>query len=798
MYISWNWLGRHVDLTGLDPRAVGAEFTLKVAELEGVHEVGAGLGDFRAVLIEAVEPITDKLTKVAARDGDRVLQIVCGAPNAREAVGRVAALAPAGTRLPDGKEIGEAEIRGVKSSGMLASEKELGISEEHGGILLLSPGTAHGVPLYEAAPIHDWVFEIDNKAITNRPDLWGHYGVAREVALLTGRALRPLDPRPAFGAEKRVSAAVLDPVLCPRYLCAAFTGVRIAPSPEWLRCLLRATGVRPISNVVDLTNFVMMDAGNPLHAFDARFVSGSRIIVRRADAGEVLRTLDGQDRACTAETLLICDADKPVALAGVMGGLNSEIKDDTTDVILESANFQSGNIRRTASRLGLRTESSARFEKSLDPMAAELAAREFAALLPELSPGAVAVGTLVDVCAPLPKPPAIALNPKAVAARLGVEVTVGEIRQVLKSLGFDVQDQSTGNLRVIVPSWRATKDVSLPEDLIEEVGRIRGYMNIPPRAPRVEVKPPLLRPEKAQERAVRQLLSFGCGMSEALSYAFTWRPTHERIGATLEGHLSMQNPISAEMDKLRRSIVPNLLTFAERNARFESAFALYEVGRVFEPVDGALPTQHRTVAAVIVHPESDGDAEARFRKVKGIVSSLLEKLHAPDVAFRRPGDPGFRAAWLHPTRSAEVTVAGTAVGTFGPLHPKAAQLLEIGGPVSLLELDLDDVLAAGEGKAKYEPLPRFPAMAFDVSFEVSADVTAAALEAAVRESAASPWLRSCEVFANYHLDGGRKSVSFHLVFRDDERSLADTEVRPRVDAVVAHVASTFGAKLRGG
>ncbi|HIA03520.1 MAG TPA: phenylalanine--tRNA ligase subunit beta, partial [Myxococcales bacterium] len=397
-----------------------------MAELDDIFQFGSGLDAMRAVRVKEVTRVegSDKLTQVTLQDGDNTTTVVCGAPNAMDAAGHIAVLAPPGAVFFDGIEIRVAEVRGVRSEGMLASERELGLSDEHSGIMLLGDDAHAGQSLLDAIPLSDWIFELDNKAITHRPDLWGHHGIAREIALLTGRPLRPLDPQVTYGSESRVTATVDDPERCPRYLCAYFTGVKVGPSPEWLKCLLRAAGVRPISNVVDLTNFVMMDTGNPLHAFDARFVAGSRIHVRPATDGEVIRTLDGQDRNCNNETLLICDAEKPIALAGIMGGENSEIRDDTAEIILEAANFQAGNIRRTSVRLGLRSDSSARFEKSLDPVTAEIAARHFTSLLLELVDGCRVVSPLVDEVAPFPEKTVISLDPKSVAARLGMEVPV--------------------------------------------------------------------------------------------------------------------------------------------------------------------------------------------------------------------------------------------------------------------------------------------------------------------------------------------------------------------------------------
>ncbi len=816
MRISWNWLSRHLDTAGLDPFAVGEQFTLKVAELDGVIRVGQGLDGIRTARVVSAESLagSDHLSRVVITDGTAEHVLVCGATNALRSVGKVVAWAPPGSTLPDGKRIGQAEIRGVMSSGMLASEKELGLSLDHAGILVLHDATPVGQALTAAIPeLADVVFEVDNKAITHRPDLWGHYGIAREVAILTGRTLKPLEPKPVFGSEPRVKVTVREPVLCPRYLAATFEGVTVEPSPEWLRTLVRTVGMRPINTVVDLTNFVMLDTANPVHAFDARFVRGGSLVVRRAADRERLVTLDGNERTCTDETLLICDGAGPVAIAGVMGGYDSEIKSDTTEVVLEAANFQARSVRRASARLGLRTEASARFEKALDPGFAHLAARHFTSLLLQVCPSARVSGALVDVKAPEAERTIIRLNPNAVSRRLGMEVQLGTTRTVLKQLGCDVQDSSSGELRVVVPTWRATKDVAIAEDLIEEIGRLHGYGNIPPKPSKVDIKAPALSLAKVQERTTRSWLALACGRHEVLSYAFVHRPTLEKLGCTTAGHLKMENTISAEWDHLRRSLVPNLLLFAERNARQCERFGLFELGRLFvppdEPGEGRLPSQDRWVGLMTVHAATEDDAELRFRALKGEVAGLIDRLGLPAPAFVRPGDLdggdgwlGHRRAWVHPQRSAAVVVGNAVVGYLTLLHPKAALALDVGRPMSVAELNLEALLQVGRVPRKYEPLPRFPAIQFDLSFEVAETVTAGAIAATVRAGIPSGLLREVEHFASFRLPGGgdgkgKKSVSFHLTFRAEDRSLTDAEVKALVDQAVERCTERHDAVLRG-
>ena len=483
MLISANWLSRHVDLEGVDFDELGKRFTLNVAELEDVHRVGAqAAACVVGHVLEAVHVEGTHLNLCQVDTGDASpRQIICGAPNI--AAGHYVPVVLPGQTLGE-LEVGERKVRGHLSQGMIASERELGLSDEHEGIMVLEGTPAPGTPLGELLAIEDVLFEIDNKSLTHRPDCWGHRGIAREVAALLGRPLKALEHAVTYTDARPISVTVEDPEACPRYLAVTIDGVTVAPSPFWIRVLLHRVGVRAINQVVDATNFVMLDLGNPLHAFDRREVKGDAIVVRRAGEGESFTTLDDAEHTLGPEDLLIGDAERGVALAGIMGGQNSEIRDDTTQVVLEAANFHPSIVRMTASRLGIRTDSSARFEKSLDPELALDASRAFCALLCELDSGARVTSALVDVKAPRPALPVITLPIDLVDRRLGIALGRETIVNYLERLGFGVSgDESV--LEVSVPSWRATKDISIAADLIEEVGRSFGYDNIPPAPPQV-------------------------------------------------------------------------------------------------------------------------------------------------------------------------------------------------------------------------------------------------------------------------------------------------------------------------
>jgi phenylalanyl-tRNA synthetase beta chain len=604
MKLSWRWLSQFVDTAGIDPVAFANRFTCTVAEIDGLHRVGPGLESVVVADIVAVapHPNADKLRLATVDIGNgQSVTVVCGAPNVR--VGLRVPFVPGGVTLPSGQSVRDGEVRGVHSPGMLASERDLGLSDDHAGLLELDGcDAATGTPIGPALGLDDVLYEVDNKSVTHRPDLWGLHGMAREVAAMLDRPLRPLQTEVTLGAGDPVALAVDAGGLCLRYLCARIQGLAVAPSPVHLRLLLRRLGVRPISNVVDATNLVMLETGNPLHAFDARFLRGGAIVVRKAIVGETIRTLDGNLRVLQTSDCVIADAEGPIALAGIMGGADSEIRADTHDVVLEAAAFDPNAIRKTAMRLGMRSESSARFEKALDPGVADVAARRFLRLVLELSPGARVVSSLADA-GPLAGrgQEAIVLHTRATLLRQRLGVTPGELPDAWMDacygrLGFTVARSANDSdaLTVTVPPWRATRDVTRPEDLIEELGRHFGYGNVKSEAPKVAARPPVLPPLRRLERAVRQALVHGAGLSEVMLYGFDDATARDRLGLHDDGErLQVQNAIASELSLLRRNLAPNLLAAAERNLLLGDGqqaskkgfqVAIFELGRAFVPV----------------------------------------------------------------------------------------------------------------------------------------------------------------------------------------------------------------------
>ncbi|MBM4044419.1 MAG: phenylalanine--tRNA ligase subunit beta [Planctomycetes bacterium] len=834
MKISWNWLNEHIDLTGVSPDELGNRLTMTTAELEGIERLGREMAGVVTAKVVGVRkhPNADKLQLVKVDAGSEALEVVCGAPNV--AVGQMAALARAGIVLPSGTEVKKAAIRGVESSGMLCSDRELGFSDDHSGILVLDPATQPGLPLSKALGIEDVVFEIDNKSLTHRPDLWSHYGIAREIAAITGRKLKPLDFEAAVGAGDTLKVSVLDPKLCPRYIAVQLDGIRIGDSPRWLQRRLEAVGVRPISNIVDITNYVMLEIGNPIHAFDARLLEGREIRVRTAQPGEKIVTIDGVERELTPAMLVIADARKPVALAGVMGGQESEIQADTTSMVLESANFNAASVRRTSIKLGLRTEASTRFEKSLDPEYAYQAAKLFVKMTQQLCPGSRAVSRLYDVSSVVPRKVQVRVTGDFVRRRLGVQLPTERVRQLLESLEFGVAQQGD-EMTVTVPSFRATKDISIPEDLVEEVGRLYGYDNIEPKLPRVFIKPPLKLPEKELEREVRGLLSLAAGFTEVSTYAFNSQPVLAKLGVDSSGQLQLANPVAQDTDRLRVSLVPNLLALLDPNLRHFDSLRMYELGRVFWPREGgALPQQDKMVCGLIADKKLKGDRDGKlFYAAKGVVQALLAKLGVASPVFSPVSS--VIQPWVNPSRAATVRVAGSDpssasilecslqaarssgfeqaeactpaersatsgfdLGIVTELHPKALDALAVKAGVALFDLNLTRLLKAPKREFRYQPLPKFPGVIFDISLLLDRKVKAQDVEALIRQ--ADPKLIAhvelFSVFQGAPIPEGKKSLSFTVTVRSETETLKDEVAKDVHERILKSVAKV-GATLRG-
>jgi phenylalanyl-tRNA synthetase beta chain len=748
---------------------LAADLSSAVAGVEriirrGVADTDGNIGLFRVgrVVDAGKHPNADRLQLCHVDVGEgEPRQIVCGAWNF--GAGATVAVALPGAVLPGaGEPLREAKLRGEVSRGMILSERELELGTDHSGILVLDDGPPPGTLLADVLPVSDVVLELETTP--NRPDLLAVYGVAREVAALYGLELAPppgVDP--PRGADESVAVEVEDFDGCPRYIGRLFREVRVGPSPPWLKARLVGAAIRPISNVVDVTNYVMHALGNPLHAFDLTRLRAERVIVRRAHRDEEIRTLDGTPRRLDEHDLVIADAERPVAIAGIMGGEDSEVTEATTDVLLEAANFEPVAILKSSERLALRTDGSNRWEKGVDPHLAEPAARLATELVVSLA-GARWTGH-VDVQAELPQRPVVRVRPERVSTLVGMEIAAGELRERLTRLGFDV----AGDWAVTVPTWRA-RDVTREVDVVEEVARFR-LDDVPFTLPMRRDAIGALTDAQRLRRRIEDVLSGG-GYTEVQTSSLVPREA-------ARGGLELPEPLSADHAALRLSLKHGLVTTAARHLELGvERVALFETGRVYLPSNAGVADERVHVGVI---------DRGGFARAKGAVELVLDELRV-EYAFERDDERPFL-----PGRGARVSAGGHAVGRVGELHPA-----ELAGRWGYAELVLDLLAQLQPGPAQYEDVITFPPVKQDMAFVVDEGVLAADLVAAARE-AAGPELRSMRPFDVYRGDqvgAGKKSIAFAVEFQSPERTLSDADAAPLRQRVVEALATRFGAVLR--
>ncbi len=797
MFLSLNWLNDHVDLGGLAPEEIARELTLKTALIEGFVDQRAALAG--VVVGEVLEcgrhPGADRLSLCRVGfGGERPAAVVCGAPNV--AAGQKILYAPVGTSLPNGVKLKASKIRGEISEGMICAEDEVGLGAEHDGILVLPAELVPGTPVAALAGLADVVFEIDNKSITHRPDLWGHRGFARELAAIFRRSLRPmpLDASLTTGGEGPALVLAADSG-CPLYagLCLTDSPSR---SPDWLRFRLIACGLRPRNLLVDLSNYVMLELGQPTHPFDRERLAGDRIEVRRARIGELLVTLDGIERRLSPDDTVIADADRAVAIAGIMGGGNSEISDATTRVFLESAAFDPIGVRRTSSRLGLRTDALARFEKCLDPALVEQALRRYASLLRELRPHAAISRTIVVTgAAPSPRVTSLRLPLALVRARLGLELDAAEIAGALQSIGFGTAPAGIDELEVSVPGWRATRDIGIPEDLVEEVGRLVGYDRVPSQEPvgplRLGTRDPLF----AVEDRLRDSLCLAQGFTEVASYSTASDAALAAVGLADAALPRLRNPLQQDSARLRPSVVPGLLQRIEAWLRHESPARLCEVGRGYALDAAGLVTESREVVALLAWSESV-DAREVVRELHGVALPALRVAGCLQPVVRG-WVPDSQHPWFHVRRSAELVVGEAVVARFGAVAPQALAALDARGAAGLLVFDVAALAGIDMPAVRYTPVSRFPPARFDLAFVLPYDVGVEQLCNALRATAPRTLreLTAFDVYRGKPLAPDERSVAFHLVFQAADRTMTDADTEKARSRLVA-AAESLGARLR--
>ncbi|MHC4955027.1 MAG: phenylalanine--tRNA ligase subunit beta [Planctomycetota bacterium] len=789
MQWSIDWLSDFVDLDGVDPKDLGEAITLHTAEVDGVLEPGGGWPGVVVGLVVGVRPHpdADKLRLVRVDHGQGEAEVVCGAPNVAE--GLKICYGGEGTVLPGGFTLERRKIRGVESAGMVLSERELGISDEHEGILVLADDAPVGTPVKEILG-GSAVIDVDNTAITTRPDLWGHYGAAREVGAILDRSVKPLpcgDELPTEAAEVKVT--VEAPELCPRYLGWVIDGIEIAPSPEWMQRRLEAVGQRPINNVVDLTNYIQLECGQPLHAFDLRQIADSHIVVRAAGKNEKVTTLDGMERTLPEGACVIADPTRAVAIAGVMGLENSEVKDDTTAIILEVANFEMTSIRRTSQVLNLRTDSSTRFSKGLDIEQVPDAARRFFELLKQMCPNASPRGGACDVRVPPEIPVTIDAPEGWIDARLGVSIGADGVDAILHRLGFSSK-RAGGRLETTVPTWRA-RDVAIPEDLVEEVGRIFGYDKIAPEPLVGALDPVDVEPDRAAKAQVRSVLSRGCGLTEIYAYPVYSQAEAEKTRVE-PGKLAIVNWEERGHQIMAESLIPLMVRAAAQNLKYRSDFGMYCVQPAWAKREGqdGLPSEDTHVGIAIAHHRG----KDTVLTLKGMVERVIESFGAAGVKLRQQSKA---PAWLHEGRAGDIGRGKQRYGWFGELHPAVKRAWDIDADVAVAEFDLEAVCAAGGKTRRMQPISRFPVVPYDVAIVADARTPADEVERALR-GADKTLVRDVslfDVYAGKNLPDGKRSLAYKIVFGAMDRTLGTEEV-DRLREGVARIIEKKGWELR--
>jgi phenylalanyl-tRNA synthetase beta chain len=811
MRVPLSWLTQHVDVN-VSPEDLADKLTFAGVEIETVDRVGDDLaGIVTARVLEVTgHPNADRLVLVRIDAGGEDRSVVCGARNF--APGDVVPWAAPGAKLPGGVEVGRRQVRGQWSDGMLASARELGVFDDHSGILVLPPDAPVGADLVEEVGLRDTVLDV--KTAPNRGDVLSMRGIAREAALVLGTDLKPLDltvPETGPPAAGLAAVEVEDTEGCPLYVARVVEGLDAArPSPLWMARRLYLYGQRPLGAVVDVTNYLLLDQGQPLHAFDLDRVPGQRILVRRAREGETLRTLDGRDRRLTAADTLITAGEQALALAGIMGGEDSEVRPDTTRVLIESAHFPPAVVRRTMRRLGMSTEGGQRWARGVDPAGAEPVCDQAARLMGQLAGGAVAGGRL-HAGPGVGERPAIRLDWARSAARLGAPTDPSFAAEHLRGVGCRTEVPDDRSVMAVPPSWRF--DLELWADLEEEVARRWGYDKIPATLPGATGG--RLADDQRLRRQARELLA-GMGLTETQSYPFLSQATLDQLGLDPDDPrrrtLRLANPISEEAPELRTTLLPGLADVARRNlARGLAGVAVYELGAVFLPGapkegrDAGLPDEPLTLGLLLAGQRQRGRfddpaAPVDFADVKGVVEGLVAGLGVDGVGYRAEGPPPY-----HPGRCAGVFLDQRPVGLLGQLHPRVAAALELPAASFAAELELAPLLAAVPRMRPAATPSPYPELSFDVAFLVPPGVAASDLEAALRQ-AGGELLTRLTLFDAYQgapLPPGHRNLAYRVALQAADRTLTDADgatVRQQMATAAADrlQATLRAAEERGG
>lgn len=774
MFLSMNWISDFVDLSGLDKLDLIHRFSLSTAEVENeIFFKGKDLDGVVAAEILSVEPHPESeklhLLKVDAGEAEPV-DVVCGAPNVR--VGMKTAFAKVGAHI-GGITIAPRKLAGYTSNGMCCSEKELGISDDNSGIMDIKDDISNGTDLKSVYAIDDIIFEVDNKSLTNRPDLWGHYGIAREFAALAGRPLKPLDTADlhAYDALPKVDMKIEDP-LCQRYSCLQVENIHTAVSPVNMRIRLFYCGMRAINFLADLTNYLMLEMGQPMHAFDSRKVEKLRI--KRFDKPFTFQTLDGVERNIDENTLMICNGDTPVAIAGIMGGLDSEIVADTTTLTLESATFDAVSVRKSSVRLAHRTDASMRYEKCLDPEMTIPAIARFVKLLTDVDANARVVSSLTDDYAYHYDTVTLDFDMAYVDRYTGIEISADTIVKTLESLGFTVSVDGD-RFSVTVPSWRATKDVTIKADIIEEITRIYGYDNFDVHTALAPLYPVRASEEKTAEDKIKDILVKRFSMHEVHSYIWAYYDEYKALGIEVEDNVELVNATNPNIKTLRRSMIPTQLCQVKTNAAYAPDFGIFEIGHTVDGLDeNNLCREYKKLAITLFSKTKT--AQTLYFELRDMLAVLADDLRHKALTF----SPAQAAhSYEHPRNLNRIYCDGVELGTIGVAHPVVSAKIDKKAAIVFAELDVQAFAAIANDSIVYTEPSRFPEIEVDLSFVSD---TFAPIARAI-EDAKCALIRKVDVVDTYE-DAAGKSITTRLTFAHPERTLTREEVMAVADSII--------------
>lgn len=792
MKISLNWIKDFVDLEGISVDELAERFILSVAEIEDIEYKGNNIKNCVAAKVLKCDkhPDSNKLKVLLVDIGNENVQVVCGAPNVREGI--VLPFVKVGGSNQKISKVQSTTLCGKESNGVCCSAYELGISDDNSGIMILDENIKPGTDIKDVIPIDDIIFEIDNKSLTHRPDLWGHYGIAREIAAITGRSLKPinLDGLEESNGKLGIKVSVQEPEKCFRYSCLSISNICKKTSAIEMQVRLFYCGMRTKDLLVDLTNYIMLELGQPLHAFDSRKVR--EIYVKCANKQEKFYTLDKEEHILNENMLMICNESEPIAIAGVMGGIDSEVENDTNSIILESANFNGISVRKTALDLGIRTEASTRFEKMIDPELTITAIKRFIYLLKQIDNNISISSGLTDIYLHKYAPVVIDIDKAYIENYIGISITEEKIISILESLEFKIEKQN-GSLRVYVPTFRATKDISIKADIVEEVSRIYGYDNIQSKTYLSELKPLEVNKKRVLEHKIKEFLSEGFGFSEIHSYVWYDNDLNKKFGfGDLKG-IKIINSISGTNSVLRSSMVPSMLYAADLNKKNFSEFGIFEIGSTFDDVlKKGLVNEHKKLCVLLASREIDENT--LFYRLKGIINSLLLNMKNIEANYKIKKE---LFKWNHPVKSADIVADEKELGYMGLLHPIIGNNIDKKLNVAFAELDLDLLNEISLVNSEFKDVAKYPEVNIDFTFLVDKN---------------EPFEKTFEVLNKFKgglikdikfvtlYDGkgikeGKKSLTFNFLVASDEKTLSGEDIEDIRNKLLSYLDKN-GYKLR--